>query len=161
MNYNLKSLLKMILRMLMYGVVWGGVSGFLVGITILLTEGALSQPDVIEVIFSSLWLSLIIGGSFGAILGGFGGVFSGFAMMLATAVFFREIPKPRNYKYAMGGITFFITAGVFVLSGLFMADLTMFLVGLLSAFIAVQASQRVAKKYLSEFDLRKVKEKVA
>lgn len=160
MNYNLKSLIKMVARMLFYGVIWGGLAGFLVAITILLVDG-FYNPDIIEAFFSSLMLSLVFGGSFGVLLGGFGGLFSGIGMMLATALFFREIPNPRNYKYAMGAITFVVTGLVFLISGLFGFEITLFMVALLSVLIAVQASQRVAKIYLSEIEVRKVKEKVA
>lgn len=154
---------RMITRMGLYGIGLGAIAGFLVGATLLLTQGDLTVSEIIASIFGVLVLSAIYGGMFGGIYGGFSGIFSGGAMALVTALAFREIRNEKFYRYAMGAVTTVMTTGVFAWGGLwslgFMDSLAWGAAMVMSVVIAVYASQMTAKKYLRERDVRKQKVK--
>lgn len=99
--------------------------------------------------------------------GGTSGLFSGAIMTLVTAMGYKIVRNPRNYKVVMGAITTFVTGGIFFGFGLWElgSDMDFGLAWLsalvMSIVIAVYASQMTARKYINEISVQKEKVKTS
>lgn len=153
-TFSPNPLAKILIRMIAFGILFGGIVGFLAAMIYL--NGNTAYP--INGASGLVMTSFIVGGTSGLIYGALGGIVSGAAMILATAILFRgnqRFAQIRIYYLAMGIISFVLTGLIYINQGLIKYEMqgdsnTGAAVILLSALIAACVSLYVSRVYLRE-----------